>query len=155
MMEFTQQEVSQILLLYDDTLRNGRVDSLVSFMGLFDSELFNYSLSELGVSNDIIETSLSTGLYKEKQEWLLSFTSKFTKTIAKVGDKKKQGRILLAINEVSRDPLRLVGDTQKPLSGPLEGKWRRRIGDLRLIYHPEIDDNIIYLLEVGPRGNIY
>ena len=57
----------------------------------------------------------------------------FRKQIEPV-DKKLQGRILLAITELTAQPNVLRGDTVKPLQGDLNGYWRYRIGDYRLVY---------------------
>lgn len=84
--------------------------------------------------------------------WPFIIASVFRKQVA---GHAMRGRIMNAILEISRDPIREIGDTQKPLLGKLMGKWRRRIGDYRLIYEPIPDKGVVHLLDFGARGNIY
>jgi addiction module RelE/StbE family toxin len=81
-------------------------------------------------------------------------TSGFSKDINKI-DRKLQGRILEALNEITQNPVSLRGDTVKPLSGELEGCWRYRIGDYRLIYSPDKSTGDITLLAFESRGSVY
>jgi mRNA-degrading endonuclease RelE of RelBE toxin-antitoxin system len=89
------------------------------------------------------------------RQWLVSFTSEFEKNLKTYSDKKLQGRMLEAIVDIVNSPLTRKGDTVKPLSGPLEGKWRYRIGDFRLIYQPDNTTKKVYLIAIRPRGNAY
>ncbi|WP_307189288.1 type II toxin-antitoxin system RelE family toxin [Caldicellulosiruptor kronotskyensis] len=41
------------------------------------------------------------------------------------------------------------------LHGKLEGFYRYKEGDLRIIYRVEKDRLIIYVYDIGPRGDIY
>ncbi|WP_049638437.1 type II toxin-antitoxin system RelE/ParE family toxin [Methylophilus sp. TWE2] len=86
--------------------------------------------------------------------WAIAFTPTFLKSIANI-DKKLQGRILLAITELSEDPIALVGDTKKPLVGEQKGLWRYRVGDYRLIYEPNEQTSKVVLLEFAARGSVY
>ena len=70
-------------------------------------------------------------------------------------DRKLQGRILEALNEITESPMTLTGDTIKPLKGGLSGCWRYRIGDYRLIYSPDPTTGNITLLSFGSRGSSY
>ena len=74
---------------------------------------------------------------KRPPPWFIGMSSSFSKDINKI-DRKLQGRILEALNEITQNPVSLRGDTVKPLSGELEGCWRYRIGDYRLIYSPAV-----------------
>ncbi|WP_338738346.1 type II toxin-antitoxin system RelE/ParE family toxin [Sporomusa sphaeroides] len=58
-----------------------------------------------------------------------------------------------AFEVLSADPYH--GIRIKPLSGELQGYYRYRINDYRLIYR--VDDSIvtIYAVGFGPRGDIY
>jgi len=49
------------------------------------------------------------------------------------------------------DPFRVV----EPLHGPLRGKWKVRVGGLRLIMEIEVDAQRIRILYIGPRGDAY
>lgn len=60
-----------------------------------------------------------------------------------------------AVEEIRQGPLSLRGNTIKPLSHDLKGKWRYRIGDFRIVYEPDPDRKIVRLLDGGPRSGIY
>ena len=92
---------------------------------------------------------------KEGREWLISITSEFRKDLRHIGNRKKEGRILGAITELSQHPTEPRGDTVKPLSGSRKGEWRYRIGDYRLVYLPDIAKHVVYLLLISPRGSVY
>lgn len=105
-----------------------------------------------------IPSKLSLGKSSEIQrgnDWLISITSQFYKSLPHISDKTMEGRILEAIVSISQNPAEPRGDTIKPLQGPFKGMWRYRIGDHRLIYRPNIEKHIVYLLWVAPRGNVY
>ena len=70
-------------------------------------------------------------------------------------DKKLQGRILEAITKITLSPKTVMGDTIKPLTSDLEGYWRYRIGDYRLIYKPIEKWNEILLISFKARGSAY
>jgi mRNA-degrading endonuclease RelE of RelBE toxin-antitoxin system len=52
-------------------------------------------------------------------------------------------------------PIQPRGDTVKSLSGQLNGLWRFRIGDYRLIYKPQINEHVVILLLVSSRADAY
>ena len=70
-------------------------------------------------------------------------------------DKNLQGRILQAITTITMSPNTIMGDTIKPLTADLEGYWRYRIGDYRLIYKPVEKWNEILLISFAARGSAY
>ncbi len=84
------------------------------------------------------------------EEWLFSMTSEFRKDCVK--NKSLASRVLGSILEICRDPMKPRGDTVKPLSGHLKGKWRYRIADYRIVYLPNPANRTIYLLKASPRG---
>ncbi len=90
----------------------------------------------------------------EKREWFFSPSSEFLKSISLL-DKNLKGRILEAITKICKNPKETHGDTIKPLSGDLKGKWRYRVGEYRLIYQPDDGAHIVFLLAVFPRGEAY
>jgi len=53
--------------------------------------------------------------------------------------------------KLEMDPFRVV----EPLHGPLRGKWKVRVGGLRLIMEIEVDAQRIRILYIGPRGDAY
>ncbi len=87
-------------------------------------------------------------------DWYIGITRDFIKSISKI-DKKIQGRILEAIAKITADPITPNGNTIKPLSGEKSGMWRYRIGDFRIIYHPDKTSKHILLLTFSPRGSAY
>jgi mRNA interferase RelE/StbE len=68
-------------------------------------------------------------------------------------DRRQQERVAEAIEELCRDPIR--GPNIKPLSGPLRGKYRRRVGDLRIIYSFQPQRNELRILTIDWRGSAY
>ena len=70
-------------------------------------------------------------------------------------DKYLQGRILQALLQIILNPNTIMGDTNKPLTRDLEGYWRYRIGDYRLIYKPVEKWSEILLISFAARGSVY
>ena len=86
--------------------------------------------------------------------WDLGLTHEFRKAIRNI-DRKLQGRVLQALNDLSTKPTVPRGNTVKPLSGEYEGLWRYRIGNYRLIYRPDTDNARVVLVTVVSRGSAY
>ena len=86
--------------------------------------------------------------------WSIAFTAAFRKSVAAV-DKKLQGRVLEALAELSQTPTTILGDTKKPLTGELQGLWRYRVGEYRLVYEPVAEVQQVVLLEFSARGSVY
>lgn len=105
-----------------------------------------YSTSPPSVSYSVSEP--------EPLSWFIALTPTFRKAISAV-DKKLQGRIMSAVSELSENPTSLHGDTRRPLSGPLKGYWRYRLGDYRLVYEPKEAQRVVRLLDFAARGGIY
>lgn len=119
---------------------------------LLPSYSFNQIPQKLGILSDKpVEINQTPGM----NEWFVSFTSEFQKNLSQQKDKKLQGRVLEAIAELAISPMVKRGDTIKALKGPLEGQWRYRIGDFRLIYYPNEEAHKISLIAIRPRGNAY
>jgi mRNA-degrading endonuclease RelE of RelBE toxin-antitoxin system len=91
---------------------------------------------------------------KRPPPWYIGMSSSFTKAISKI-DRKLQGRILEALTDITENPTTVRGDTVKPLSGELQGCWRYRLGDYRLVYSPDQSSGDITLLAFASRGSIY
>ena len=70
-------------------------------------------------------------------------------------DRKLQGRIFEAIAYISKEPTTPQGNTVKPLTLGLKGLWRYRIGDFRLVYHPNRENGHITLIAFAARGRVY
>lgn len=85
--------------------------------------------------------------------WKIEFDSDVEKDLKKLGH-IAQKRILKYLKEkiaTSVDP-RLLG---KSLTGDLNGFWRYRVGDYRVISKIEDDVFIVLVVKVGHRKNVY
>ena len=89
-----------------------------------------------------------------REGWLIAMSNDFMKAIQNI-DRKLQGRILEALAEISKNPTTVMGDTIKPLSRELNGLWRYRLGDYRLVYQPLPEMNQILLVNFASRGSVY
>lgn len=91
---------------------------------------------------------------RESDEWLVAIGAGFRKDTTRI-DRKLQGKILEAINDLSTNPMKARGDTVKPLQGELKGCWRYRIDDFRLVYRPDHSLRQIQLIAFQARGSVY
>ena len=89
-----------------------------------------------------------------EKDWGFKITDQFMRSTKKL-DKTLEGRILEAIMKLRSSPTTSSGDTIKPLTGDLEGFWRYRIGDYRLIYKPVEKFREILLISFSSRGSVY
>lgn len=89
-----------------------------------------------------------------RPSWLVGMSKEFLKAIQKV-DRKLQGQILGAIAKIIANPMKLKGDTIKPLKGGPQKLWRYRIGNYRLVYHPDVENNQIVLIAFAARSGAY
>lgn len=76
------------------------------------------------------------------------------KNFIKRADAKLKQVIRMAIDELKVLPP--IGDI-KPMQGYRDGRMRKRIGKYRIIFRYDENDNLIvlYVLDVGSRGDIY
>lgn len=72
------------------------------------------------------------------------------KNFLKKIDKKSQKKILEKIEKLKNNPR--IG---KPLTGNLRGFWRLRQDNYRIVYKIKDQELIIYIMNMGSRGNIY
>jgi mRNA-degrading endonuclease RelE of RelBE toxin-antitoxin system len=96
----------------------------------------------------------SRSLNQGPPPWYIAFTKAFLKSIEGL-DSNLKGRILNAITKITDAPTHRVGDTVKPLTRELDGFWRYRIGDYRLLYFPDLDTGSITIQEFSARCDIY
>jgi mRNA interferase RelE/StbE len=68
-------------------------------------------------------------------------------------DDNTAGKINRVLEEVSRNPF--TGADIKKLHGRLAGKYRVRVGDLRIIYTVDNASEMIMIEAMGPRGSVY
>lgn len=130
----------------------------------FLKEYWNPELKIQREKEDAAGTKKEAAEWKKKElypqfstaepDWYIGITRDFIKSISKI-DKKIQGRILEAIAKITADPITPNGNTIKPLSGEKSAMWRYRIGDFRIIYHPDKTSKHILLLTFSPRGSAY
>ena len=84
------------------------------------------------------------------------FRVRFTKSARKYYDalsSKKKEKVKEIINQLRKDPYSLAN--VKPLEGSKHDDFRIRIGSLRLLYRVVKGELIIFILDLGPRGDIY
>ena len=68
--------------------------------------------------------------------------------------KDLQRRVTNAFRDLEQEPTTPRGDTIKKLKG-WKDLWRYRIDDYRLIYHVPAQKQIVLLLAIGPRKDVY
>ena len=66
---------------------------------------------------------------------------------------KQTRQVNHALETLQRDPF--TSPQSKRLHGALEGSWRYRVGDLRIIYHIKLTQRILWVETIGPRGDVY
>ncbi|MBW2069867.1 MAG: type II toxin-antitoxin system RelE/ParE family toxin [Deltaproteobacteria bacterium] len=62
-------------------------------------------------------------------------------------------RLNLAFAKLSQDPFKHYNI--KRLRGELEGSYRLRVGDIRLVYSVNDNENIVYIEVIRFRGDVY
>lgn len=107
---------------------------------------------ESGSENAARETAPT--YYPSANRWLVAWTENFSRDTCSI-DRKLLGRVFEAIAEITRSPMTMRGNTVKPLSHALRGCWRIRIGDYRLVYHPQPSDRVLVLIAFSSRTDAY
>jgi mRNA interferase RelE/StbE len=62
-------------------------------------------------------------------------------------------RLNTAFDKLAEDPFHHYNI--KPLSGELQGSYRLRIGNIRIVYSVEDTIKIVYIEVIGFRGDVY
>lgn len=162
----TAQELLLFKFLKDDISENNITEfdwyegiksslELLWDIDLHPSLFFNFIKSKSRFEDKDYRTTFPRySTVRKGAKWYFGLTDEFIKSLRKV-DRKTQGRILEAIKTICENPMELKGDTNKPLSGSLEGLWRYRIGDFRLIFQPNQSTNNVLLLSFSSRGSAY
>jgi len=70
-------------------------------------------------------------------------------------DKRTRKRIKKALKGLEQEENPLFHHNVKPLTGQLQGDYRLRVGDWRLLFTPDKDKKIIYIYAILPRGDAY
>src|SRR5687768_9633709 len=68
-------------------------------------------------------------------------------------DKPLGRKLVRCFAQLEIDPFR--GNNVKPLHGPLAGRWRYRVGDYRVIYKVDAANEVINVLEIAHRRDVY
>jgi len=70
-------------------------------------------------------------------------------------DKKTKMRIRKALQELEQEENPLFHPNVRSLTGQLQGDYRLRVGDWRLLLTPDKNKKIIYIYAILPRGDAY
>ena len=70
-------------------------------------------------------------------------------------DKKTKKRIRKALKELEQKENPFIHHNVKPLTGQLQGDYRLRVGDWRLLFTPGKNEKIIHIYAILPRGGAY
>jgi mRNA interferase RelE/StbE len=89
-----------------------------------------------------------------KSDWSAIFTNRFQKSSNKI-DWMSQARFQEALESILVDPLTPTGSSKRPLGKNKSGLWRYRLGDIRIVYEPDVKNKHIVFLDIGHRSRIY
>ena len=103
-------------------------------------------------ASQIFNVSTAVGDVQE-HDWYVIATTPFLKYLKQYPE--TFDATSKAVEKIRQGPLSLRGNTIKPLSHNLKGKWRYRTRDFRIVYEADPDRRIVRLLEAGPRSGIY
>lgn len=70
-------------------------------------------------------------------------------------DRKTRKRIKEALRELSEEENPLFYHNVRPLTGQLQGDYRLRVGDWRLLFTPDRSKKVLYFYAILPRGDVY
>jgi len=82
----------------------------------------------------------------------IKFSSDAEKSLKKL-DKSTVKRVFIALDQLSNDPFNLPNT--KKMKGKEENVYRLRVGNYRIIYEIINHELIIFVVRMGPRGDIY
>jgi|LSQX01.2.fsa_nt_gb mRNA interferase RelE/StbE len=82
----------------------------------------------------------------------IEFTKRARRQVLKL-DPRLQERVEAAVDSLVHWPVE--GKSVRPLKGQLEGLYRMRVGDYRVILAVDEERGIISVREIGHRGSIY
>ena len=81
----------------------------------------------------------------------IELTPEARRHLNRLPEKIRDVAITLMLGSLSDNPHR----AGKPLVGELEGLWSARRGDFRVVYEIDDDANIVIVLRVQHRGDVY
>ena len=82
----------------------------------------------------------------------VDFSARAAKKI-RAYDRRTRLRIGAALEEIAANPY--TPQHSRPLSGQLKGKWRYRLGGLRIVYETDEAEGIVWVKAVESRGQVY
>jgi mRNA interferase RelE/StbE len=83
--------------------------------------------------------------------WKIEVKPRAEKSYLKL-DQKTRKRIKRSLLELEKSENPLVHPKVRPLIGKLRGDYRLRVGDWRILFTPEKDQQIICVYAILPRG---
>lgn len=89
---------------------------------------------------------------EKEKNWEIILT-KPAERIYNTAPKGMKGRLDKCFESLEKNPLR--GSNIRPLTGKLKGLCRYRVGDWRIIYRILLDQMIVEIIAILPRGNAY
>lgn len=78
------------------------------------------------------------------------FSSAASKQYKKLGNIQRKEKIALSLEHIAKSPF--VG---KPLQGEFEGDYSYRVGDFRIIYYFDKEEQIIVVIRIDHRKDVY
>lgn len=85
-------------------------------------------------------------------KYKITFSNDAEKTLGKL-DRPMINRIFQAIEQLSNDPYN--SPNTKKMKGKEDQVYRLRVGNFRIIYEIINDKLIVFVVRIGPRGDIY
>ena len=70
-------------------------------------------------------------------------------------DKKMRKRVKKSLRELEKSENPLSHPQVRPLTGKLQGDYRLRVGDWRVLFTPDRDAKMLYVFAILPRGDAY
>ena len=89
----------------------------------------------------------------DARKWTFTLAREFRRDLRR--QPQLLDRVIRAVMEVCDSPMSARDNTVKPLRNALRGMWRYRVGDFRVVYHPNRDGRIVNFLGVKPRSDAY
>lgn len=92
-------------------------------------------------------------MWRSGLAWRIELSSSAEKSLSKL-DRQTAKRITTFLRERvadSADPR----SSGKPLTGPMSGRWRYRVGDYRIVCQIEDGRLLVLVLTIGHRSDIY
>jgi mRNA-degrading endonuclease RelE of RelBE toxin-antitoxin system len=109
--------------------------------------------NSLEIPRVLADLQMGQAKLPEGGPWSMAMTEEFSAASRDVGLALRRA-ILEAIAHISLMPTLPMGTTVKPLTGMLNGLWRYRLGNTRLVYRPNSAEKRLVLVTLVPRGGV-